>query len=325
MKPARSARQVVFAVLLGGILASSPFAPGVAPAGAWSEGPCPTADGVTVVIDFQELGGGIWVRCAPGPSNTGFEALQRAGVPYGTTVRFPGFLCKIDGKPTNDPCQTASPATAYWSYWMAPRGGSWCYSNWGAGNRNPPEGTVEGWSFSLNRTDGTTPTPRYMPPRVQGAPASLPGTDCDASHPTPTAPTATSPPPPVTSAPAGPKNPASGGDASGGTGKPARPAATTTPPAASAPGATGTEPDVAAETTVPVAEGAPTSTEPPAADPSTPSTIVTADGEEVAINARGSSTSTDATSSPIGVIVTVVLLASLAGTAYAVRRRARAA
>lgn len=169
-------------------------------AAAWTNGPCPTASGVTVVVDFQELGGGVHVRCAPGAVSSGFHALQQAGIDYQTTVRFPGFLCKIAGQPANDPCVNTSPASAYWGYWVAPRGGQWCYSNWGAGNRTPPQGTVEGWSFSLNKTASTSPQPRAaVPGPVAGAPRTLPASDCDQRRSAPTPQPA--PRPPATTAP----------------------------------------------------------------------------------------------------------------------------
>ncbi len=175
------------------VVASVPIASSE-PAMAWTEGACPTADGVTVVVDFQELGGGVYVRCAPGASSTGFEALQRAGIDYRTTIRFPGFLCRIADKPSSDHCIDASPASAYWSYWLAPRGGQWCYSNWGAGNRNPPEGSVEGWSFSLDKGASAAPSPRIVPPAaVAGSPLALPADDCDGRSTAPQATATTAP------------------------------------------------------------------------------------------------------------------------------------
>jgi hypothetical protein len=331
-----SLRRAVLLVTTGCLLAAAaavaPVGPGTARAGAWAEGPCPTADGVTVVIDFQDLGGGIWVRCAPGPSNTGFEALQRAGVPFTTTVRFPGFLCRIDGRPASDPCQTTSPASAYWSYWMAPRGGAWCYSSLGAANRNPPEGTVEGWSFSLGRGTGAIPPPRLAPPAsVAGAPGSLPGGECDATRTPPTTPSV----PPSTSPPAttAPRPPKGGGGATGSAGPGvAAPGAMTPAGGATAPEATTSAPAADPSAGAPVAVGGsstvpvdPTATEDPGepTDDGTASTIVTPDGEEVALNAPGASTP-DPTSSPVGVIVALVLIAALSGTSYAVRRRTRA-
>ena len=183
-------------------------------AGAWSDGACHTSSGVTVVIDFPGLGGGVHVRCAAGAVTSGFDVLRLAGSAFQTAVRFPGFLCKIAGKPANDPCVNTSPAHAYWSYWLAPRGGQWCYSNWGAGNRRPPLGTVEGWSFSSDTSGSTAPPPRAQVPEwVPGAPAALSPSECDQRSPAPTTPAAaptttplrhSDPPPAVPSAPATP-------------------------------------------------------------------------------------------------------------------------
>src|SRR5262245_58733192 len=48
-------------------------------------GPCPAGAGVTVVVDFQDLGGGTVVRCAPGEQRSGLAALRAAGFrPTGT-------------------------------------------------------------------------------------------------------------------------------------------------------------------------------------------------------------------------------------------------
>lgn len=127
--------------------------------------PCTDGVGVTVVVDFQELGDDtVLVRCAPEAPVDGFAALEQAGIPYRTTVAFPGFLCRIADRPDDDPCATSSPARAYWSYWLAPAGGEWCFSNYGAGNRTPPPGAVEGWSFALDRTTEDVPPPRVAPP-----------------------------------------------------------------------------------------------------------------------------------------------------------------
>jgi len=143
-------------------------------------GACAGNSGVTVVVDFQELGGGVNVVCATGAVSSGLDALSRAGVSYQTTQRFPGFVCRIAGKPANDPCVNTSPASAYWAYWLAAPGGTWCYSTLGAGNRKPPPGTFEGWSFALDRTAAEIPPPRFTPPPAPAGspPATLNKSDC---------------------------------------------------------------------------------------------------------------------------------------------------
>lgn len=183
---------------------------------AWYDGACTDNVGVTVVVDFQELGGGVNIRCVPGPATSGLDALAKAGVAWEGTLRFPGFVCRIAGKPGPDtePCATTPPDSAYWTYWIAPRGGSWCYSTSGAGARTPPAGTVEGWSFALNRTTSSTPSPRSAPPPpIAGqAPAPLNPSDCgvpteglpettaSTAPPLTTAPTTPPPAPPATTA-----------------------------------------------------------------------------------------------------------------------------
>lgn len=193
-------------------------------AGAWTDGACNSNSGITVVIDFQELGGGTYVRCAPGPVDSGFAALRQAGIQFQSSVRFPGFLCKIAGKPENDPCINASPASAYWSYWLAPRGGAWCYSNLGAGSRTPPAGTVEGWSFSLGKTGSTSPPPRVPPPSPSPGvtPSPLAKNDCTTGGSSPASPTTTSQPGTSPVSPPGStggSQPGGGGSAGSGEGK----------------------------------------------------------------------------------------------------------
>lgn len=125
---------------------------------AAAAGACAGSEGVTVVVDFGTLGGGTQTRCAPEPVSSGFDALTRAGFTYAGTARYPGLLCRIDGKPSpaQDACQNAPSPKYYWAYWTASApGGSWTYSDMGAGNRDPAPGSVEGWAFS----DGCTRKP----------------------------------------------------------------------------------------------------------------------------------------------------------------------
>ncbi|APE24408.1 MULTISPECIES: hypothetical protein [Streptomyces] len=147
-------------------LASAPEA--TALNGKGTAGYCPNSNGVTVVVDFQELGGGTIVRCAPGDQATGLAALENAGFDVTGTQRWgKAFVCRIEGKPTaaTESCVNTPPASAYWSYWHAPNGGNWTYSTSGASARKPALGSFEGWSFSLNKTASTNPKPRVAPVR----------------------------------------------------------------------------------------------------------------------------------------------------------------
>ncbi|MFD5829655.1 hypothetical protein [Lentzea sp. NPDC060358] len=129
---------------------------------------------MTVVVDYRGLGGGVQQGCAPGSPASGVAALTAAGFGYTYASRQPGFVCRINAKPGADAdrCVTASPATAYWSYWHAPAGGAWSYSNQGAATFAPARGTVEGWAFGAGEQPGIAPPAAAVPP--QPAPPQVP-------------------------------------------------------------------------------------------------------------------------------------------------------
>lgn len=301
-------------------------------------GPCPDHRGVTVVVDFRSLGGGVQVRCAPGQPSSGFDALGRAGFSHRSTLRFPGFLCRIDDRPAADPCVDTPPATAYWSYWLAERNGRWCYSELGAANRRPPEGTVEGWSFATSPGGAAAAPPRAAVPTGPGPQASLGPTDCVSrvAAPWPDAPTTSRPPtspPTASAAPPAPapsatqsvgRPPASAAPSSAPTqGDPSEPAAGETtggdPGAGGGPGpAAPSDPaepsDAAAEVLGDTMEHVPTSVAGTVrADPAR-------ETQELAERAGALGSSNSSGSSPAGVLITGALLAAL-GAAAAVRRR----
>jgi hypothetical protein len=280
-------------------------------AAAWSDGPCPTlSTGVTVVVDFHQLGGGVVVRCAPGAPADGWEALTGAGFAVRGTTRFPGFVCRIDDRPATDPCVTTAPADAYWSYWNAARGSTWTYSEVGARSRTPPVGSVEAWSFS----DESGRPPRIPPPQ---RPATT----------TTTAPPRPQPPAPPAGPPSGPPSgPAAGaptGPAPGATGAPAGPADPAPRPGTA---------EVAGATVVPPADqGSPapglvTSTGPAAATsrdgPAGNPPEANPDGDER--TAGSLLTDTTAGSGPGGTLAAVGLLAALAASTLVTVRRRRA-
>jgi hypothetical protein len=153
----------VLVVLATGLIASPASA--VDP-GKGKPGYCPDATGVTVVVDFQGLGGDAIIRCAPGPQASGLTALQNSGMIVAGTQRWGlAFICRIEGKPgpETESCADTPPATAFWGYWHAANGGGWAYSQRGVANRKPPAGSFEGWSFSQNQS--ANPAPRIAPTR----------------------------------------------------------------------------------------------------------------------------------------------------------------
>lgn len=138
------------------------------------------ANGVTVVVDFTDLGGKIDVACAQGDQATGRAALLAAG--FTGTDSQPGFLCAINSMP--DPCPTTF-AGSFWSYWHSTPSGEWTSYQVGADSSKPAPGELEGWRYN----DGTKPpgitpaaaatstTPEPQPTATASANPSAPTTD----------------------------------------------------------------------------------------------------------------------------------------------------
>lgn len=164
---------------------ASPMAAPAAPVPTgWTSGYCVGDAGVTVVVDFQELGGGTVTRCAQVSAGaSGVSVLQAAGFSVTGTTRWGlGFVCRLQGRPSADEvlgvgdgyreaCQDTPPGSAFWSYWLADNGGRWAFSQVGAGAHSAKPGSFEGWSFSLNKTPSTNPAPRVAPSRPAAPPA----------------------------------------------------------------------------------------------------------------------------------------------------------
>jgi hypothetical protein len=177
---------------------------GVAVAPAARAAACSGSTGVTVVVDFAALGGGIRVGCASGSPSSGLDALQAAGFRPGFVPGQFGFVCQINELPTS--CNGAPPATEYWSYWHAKPGGSWTYSNEGAATFTPPSGSVEGWAFGAGKWPGIAPPARAAPPTTTSAPRPT------TARPTTTRPTTAAP---DSTSPAQPGPPAAAGSTPG--------------------------------------------------------------------------------------------------------------
>lgn len=150
------------AVLAVGFTAWLPPAPAAAAV-------CSGSTGVSVVVQFPD--NHIETGCAPGDPSSGLDALTKAGFRYEFVPQQPGAVCRIDGAPASGPCWQPPDS---WSYWYAERGGSWTFSNLGAGNRNPKPGTVEGWVFGTKDKPGMAPPAAVPPPTSQPKPTEKP-------------------------------------------------------------------------------------------------------------------------------------------------------
>ncbi len=103
---------------------------------------CSGAHGVTVVVDFHELGGGAQSACdANGSGKTALTQLTDVGHHLAYVQRQPGFVCRVDGAPASDPCVNTPPSDAYWSLWWSDgKSGTWVYSSSGASSLQVPDG-----------------------------------------------------------------------------------------------------------------------------------------------------------------------------------------
>ena len=154
-------------MLVAGLLIACALATGLSGGGAASaastastastaSGACADGNGVTVVVDFTDLGGNIEAGCALKDPATGRAALLAAG--FVAADSQPGLLCAIDSKP--DPCPTTFQGS-FWSYWHSTSGGEWTSYQVGADTSNPASGELEGWRYN----DGAT-GPGIMPSAV---------------------------------------------------------------------------------------------------------------------------------------------------------------
>lgn len=152
------------AIAFGVIALASVGTPAVAADAADPPGACADGQGVTVVVDFTELGGEVEVGCAT-DITTGTAALTSAG--FVDTRDAAGMICAIDSLP--EPC----PATftgSYWSYWNA-EGGEWLAWMEGSDTAVPAAGGVEGWRYN-DGSAGPGVDPAALPRADDGDPES---------------------------------------------------------------------------------------------------------------------------------------------------------
>jgi hypothetical protein len=168
---------------------------------------CGTAHGVTVVVDAHQLVGGIQTACdLTGAGKHASSQLTDVGHALTYAQRQPGFVCRVDGSPSSDPCINTSPADAYWSLWWSDgTSGQWSFSSLGVGSLTVPEGgyVALSWQGGSGRAAPRVapkphPTASASPTRASASPTSQassvpPATPATAS-PTPAGPTSSGTP-----------------------------------------------------------------------------------------------------------------------------------
>jgi len=206
---------------------------GIAAAGVVVQPPaqaatCRSAAGVSVVVDFHELGGGVQTFCDAGGAGKYAQAqFVDAGHQLTYVQRQPGFVCRVDGTPAGDPCVNTPPADAYWSLWWSDgKSGTWTYSSTGVASLKVPAGGYVALSWqqgSAKATPGVAPTTHASSPTT---PPTTHPTRHPSQHPThsPTSPSSSPPksPGPVTSSSSTPASAGSASPSSSAPGKHAR-------------------------------------------------------------------------------------------------------
>lgn|GEM_PF-1067183 len=282
---------------------------GATPAAATAEpvGQCTTVSGVLVAVDFGHWGGPLVRGCGSTPT-TGFALLNQGGwFTQGTLHDGNAFICRIgyagfsagQGYPTSatEACVQTPPANAYWSFWRAgPGQNAWSYSQVGPASDSPQAGTVELWTFGATDLTGVRGLPVVSPDAVRAYPpvAGTPAPTPSSTHPT-------------------------------GTGAPV----SSTPAAATRPGAAGASPSTAAPGQVP--GKAPGSGTVPAGTAGQQSAGAAASAARAAapagvVDALPATAAAAASGSPLPALAglgLVVALGGAAGAAGAARRRRR--
>lgn len=140
--------------LLAAALAAATGLVGLSPSSA-SAALC-SGKGVNVVVDFNELGGGVPKGCDPGgggkPASDVFPA---AGfrLDYVTNS---AFVCKVKSLPSGNACAHTPPADAYWAlFWSDGKSGKWNYASSGVNGLSVPNGGF--LAFSWQNTDKQDP------------------------------------------------------------------------------------------------------------------------------------------------------------------------
>ncbi len=125
---------------------------------------CSSTHGVSIVVDFHELGGGVRTACvADGGGRLASDLFPAAGFSLDYVQRQPGFVCRVSGVPASDPCVNTPAADAYWGLWWSDgKTGSWSYASSGAASLRVPEGGYAAFSWngsSARSTPGASPAP----------------------------------------------------------------------------------------------------------------------------------------------------------------------
>jgi hypothetical protein len=123
---------------------------------------CSGTSGVSVVVDFHQLGGGVQTACDTDGAGKKYAADQFTDVGHVLTyVQGQAFVCEVDSKPATQ-CVRTPPANAYWSLWWSDgTSGTWTYASLGVASLKVPAGgyVALSWQKGTGQVPpGVTPT-----------------------------------------------------------------------------------------------------------------------------------------------------------------------
>ncbi len=176
---------------------------GLGPAGPAAAAACSTTTGVTVIADFDALGGGIQGTCvADGGGSRASDLFAAARLPLRYASRQPGFVCRVSEKPQSDPCVNTAPEDRFWGLWWSDGdpGSTWVFSSLGVTSLKIPNGGLV--ALAWDQQDGPR-TPNASPARPRPTSTPNPGpTSIPTSRPSSAPTTRPASPPGATSTPA---------------------------------------------------------------------------------------------------------------------------
>jgi hypothetical protein len=147
---------------------------------------CDTASGVSVVVDFHQLGGGVQTFCdSGGAGESAAQQFADAGHTL-TYVQGEPFVCQVDSKPDTQ-CARTPPSNAYWSLWWSDgKSGEWKYASVGVTSLEVPDGGYVAFSWQGQSSQAK---PRVTPTaHTRSTPSSSPSTHAPSSPHSSTAP-----------------------------------------------------------------------------------------------------------------------------------------
>ncbi|GAA1918366.1 hypothetical protein [Nocardioides marmoribigeumensis] len=168
-------------------------------------GSCSGRTGVSVVVDFGPLGGGVQQACVPNGSGHNAAVVTGDGGFEITNVQGQPFVCRINGKPDQEhdkeSCTRTPPEDAYWGLFWSDGSRGWTYSTQGAYSLTPKDGWTIGWRFEDGGTrENPGAAPRRNPPPSPSAspttssprPTKRPSSPPHSTAPAPAAPASSS-------------------------------------------------------------------------------------------------------------------------------------